>query len=105
MKDLRERNALLTGASRGLGPYIGRALAEQGVNVALTARGADSLATTAGELGNLGIRAVSIPADITDPSARESLLEAYIDFEEANIDLEAVSKGTGFGRGGRAFRF
>jgi len=35
--------------------------------------------------------------------ARESFLEAYIDFEEANIDLEAVSKGTGFGRGGMRF--
>ena len=31
MKDLQGKTALLTGASRGIGPYIGRALAEHGV--------------------------------------------------------------------------
>jgi len=38
MKDLKGKNALLTGGSRGLGPYIGRALAREGVNIALAAR-------------------------------------------------------------------
>ena len=38
MKDLRGRNAILTGASYGIGPYLARALAEEGVNIALTAR-------------------------------------------------------------------
>ena len=43
MKELRGRNAVLTGASRGLGIWIGRALAAEGVNLALAARSADEL--------------------------------------------------------------
>ena len=75
MEDLRGKNALLTGASRGLGPYIVRALAKKGVNLALTARTADALQATAKEVSALGVEAVAIPADVTDQAGRERLLE------------------------------
>ena len=75
MEDLRGKNALLTGASRGLGPYIARALAKKGVNLALTARTADALQATAKEVSALGVEAVAIPADVTDQAGRERLLE------------------------------
>ncbi len=35
--------------------------------------------------------------------ARESYLRAYLDYREAQIDLEAVKTASGFGRGGRGF--
>lgn len=67
-------NALLTGASYGLGPHIARALARHRVNVALAARSAERLNDVAGELTDRGVRAVAIPTDLTDPTAREELV-------------------------------
>jgi len=78
MKDLRGKNALLTGASRGLGPYIARALAKKGVNLALTARTADALETTAKEVSALGVNAIAISMDITDQAGRERLLKRAV---------------------------
>jgi short-subunit dehydrogenase len=75
MKELRGRNAVLTGGSRGIGPCIGRALAAEGVNIALAARSAVELSATARELSELGIRAVAIPTDVTDPLARRRLVQ------------------------------
>jgi len=72
---LRGRNALLTGGSGGLGPYIGRALAREGVNLALAARHPEPIEATAGELRELGVRAVAIAADISEPAERERLVE------------------------------
>jgi short-subunit dehydrogenase len=72
---LRGKNALLTGGSGGLGPYIGRALAREGVNFALAARRAEPIEAAAGRLRELGVRAVAIPANVADPAHRERLVE------------------------------
>jgi short-subunit dehydrogenase len=45
MEELRSRNAVVTGASRGLGAQLVRALAREGVNLALAARSSDALET------------------------------------------------------------
>ena len=76
--DLRGKNALLTGASRGIGPYIARALAQKGVNLALTARTVDALGATAKEASALGVEAVAIPVDVTDQAGRKRLLEEAV---------------------------
>lgn len=78
MKDLRGKHAVVTGASRGLGPYIARALAQKGVNLALTARTADALQASAKEATALGVKAVAIPADVTDQTDRKRLLEGAV---------------------------
>ena len=75
MKDLQGKTTLLTGASRGLGPYIARTLAKRGVNLVLTARTADSLDAVAHEVTALGVKAVAIPADVTKKEDRKRLLE------------------------------
>ena len=86
MKNLSGKNALLTGGSRGLGPYIGRALAREGVNMALTARSEADLRTVADELAQMGVKAKALPADITDAAARTQLLERVRD-EFGGIDI------------------
>jgi short-subunit dehydrogenase len=74
MKALRGKIALLTGGSRGIGPFIGRALVNEGVNVAITARSVDRLAQVAQELSQLGGRVMAIPADLADPARHDWLL-------------------------------
>ncbi len=75
MKDLKGKNAVLTGGSRGIGPYIARALASEGVNLVIAARTADKLESVAGELTKLGTRVIAIPTDIADESQRAVLLK------------------------------
>ena len=66
MQELTNRNAIVTGASRGIGVHIARALADEGMNVVLTARSAEPLEKLAAELESRGKRAVAIAADVGD---------------------------------------
>ena len=72
---LRDRMALVTGCSRGIGPHIARRLARQGVHVVVTARTAPPLEALAYELShNHAIRAVALPADLSDATQRATLV-------------------------------
>lgn len=73
MKRLERRNALLTGASGGLGHQIAHALAGAGVNLVLSARDEGRLDALASELRGLDIRAEPVAADLADPAARGAL--------------------------------
>ena len=75
MKTIRGAHALVTGGSRGLGPYIARALAGEGANLTLTARSADALREVVEELAGKATRVHSIAADVCDDGARRKLLE------------------------------
>ena len=48
--ELKGKNAIITGASRGIGKAIASRLVKQGVNVVLAARGQDALDETVREL-------------------------------------------------------
>jgi 3-oxoacyl-[acyl-carrier protein] reductase len=63
---LKGRTAVVTGGSKGIGRAIARALAAEGVNLVLMARGIDALKATADELrAQHGINALPVAADIT----------------------------------------
>jgi 3-hydroxybutyrate dehydrogenase len=66
---LKDQTALVTGASRGIGEAIARALAMEGAHVAITGRSAQELATLQKEFGALGGRCESIVADLTQIGA------------------------------------
>ncbi|HUO69359.1 MAG TPA: SDR family oxidoreductase [Solirubrobacteraceae bacterium] len=74
--------ALITGASRGLGLALARALARRDWALVIDARGAADLERTARELGTLTAVA-AIPGDIADPAHRRALVSAAGD----TIDL------------------
>ena len=57
--------ALVTGASRGIGPFIARSLAERGYSVFLSGRSASELEAVARDLKANGLTAVAMPADLT----------------------------------------
>jgi NAD(P)-dependent dehydrogenase (short-subunit alcohol dehydrogenase family) len=62
---LRGKTALVTGASEGIGKAIARALAGEGVRVAICARTEATLKAAAEEIGRAtGISVVAIPADL-----------------------------------------
>src|SRR3954453_20959718 len=63
---------IVTGASRGLGLALARALDERGWDLVVDARGADALADAAAGLG----RMTAIPGDIADGAHRRALVEA-----------------------------
>lgn len=75
MKELRGRNAILTGASRGLGVHIARALAREGINLVLAARSTDALEEVCEEVRSLDVRAVAVPADLADAAQVEALAD------------------------------
>ena len=74
METIRGAHALVTGGSRGLGPFIARALAGEGANLTLTARSADALGAVAEEVARQGTRVHAIAADVCDAASRQKLL-------------------------------
>ncbi|MDQ2779780.1 MAG: SDR family oxidoreductase [Pseudomonadota bacterium] len=70
--------ALVCAASKGLGKGCAQALAQEGVNVVITARGQAALEATAAELAALGAGAkvVTVVGDITTAAGREAALAA-----------------------------
>jgi NAD(P)-dependent dehydrogenase (short-subunit alcohol dehydrogenase family) len=65
--------AVVTGASRGVGPRIAVRLAKMGASVALVARGQDGLEQTRTEIEAAGGRAMVFPADLKEPRSIEAL--------------------------------
>lgn len=67
--------ALITGASRGLGLALARALAERGWSLVIDARGAEALERARAELSSR-TRVIAIPGDVADPEHARALVEA-----------------------------
>ena len=67
--------AIITGASRGLGLALARALAARGWTLVLDARGAEALRQVAAQLGGPAPVTV-LPGDVTDDWHRSALVEA-----------------------------
>ena len=65
--------ALVGGASKGLGFGCAQALAREGVNVVIVARGAKALDDAANELRKLGTTILTVAADITTSEGREAI--------------------------------
>ena len=63
---LSGKNALVTGAGKGIGRAIAIALAKEGVHVALLARSASDLQAVADEVEDEGVKATIITADVSD---------------------------------------
>ncbi len=72
---LHGRTALVTGAGRGIGGAIARALAEAGAAVALTARTEGELLRVAADIRQAGRRAHPIVADLTDDATLLAMAE------------------------------
>ncbi len=74
---LKGKTALVCAASKGLGKACAMALAQEGVNVVITARGAEALEATAAEIrAATGVTVIAVAGDITTPEGRAAALAA-----------------------------
>src|SRR4051794_34806711 len=95
---LRGQNALVTGASYGIGAQIAAHLAAQGVNLALTARSKDKLEALANELQNrYRVTTTVVPADLLKHRDRESIVPSA---KQGLSELDILVNNAGVLRGG-----
>ena len=73
MNDLTGKIALVTGASRGIGQAIARALARHGADVVVAARDRAAVESVAAEIRSLGRRSAGVSVDVTNPANIEEL--------------------------------
>lgn len=79
IQSIKGNVALVTGAGRGIGHAIARALADEGCDVALLARSPTELEDTARHCRASGVRALCFPADLTQPGAIEASIKRCAD--------------------------
>jgi 3-oxoacyl-[acyl-carrier protein] reductase len=73
---LKGKTALVTGGSEGIGKGIARALAREGVDVAVCARRKDKLEAAAAEIAKeTGRKIIAIPADLTKDADAKNFVE------------------------------
>ena len=75
--------ALVGGASKGLGYGCAEALAREGVNVVIVARGAEALEQAAARLKAAApaVQVIAVPVDITTVAGREAIFAQRRDFD------------------------
>lgn len=74
---IRGKTALVCAASKGLGKGCAQALAREGVNLVITARGQEALEATAEEIRRkYKVKVLAVSGDITTPQGREAALKA-----------------------------
>ena len=86
MTDLKNKNALITGAGKGIGKAIALALAKEGVNIILVARTQEEIDSVAAKICSLRVKALAITADVADINSVNSAVEkALAEFDTIDI--------------------
>jgi NAD(P)-dependent dehydrogenase (short-subunit alcohol dehydrogenase family) len=89
---LRDRVAVVTGASRGIGKQIALDFAREGAHLVLAARSVDALAATAIDAEAHGVRVVQVAADLFDPAAAPLIAERALE-ELGRVDVLVNNMG------------
>jgi hypothetical protein len=92
LADLRDRVAVVTGASSGIGAQLARDLATRGAHVALLARRAERLESLANELGRTGVTALPVVCDVADRPSVDAAIGRVLR-ELNHVDLLVNSAG------------
>ena len=89
---LRDRVALVTAASKGLGRASAEALAAEGAKVVICARGEDALDAAAAAIRAGGGEVTAVPLDVTQPEAPASLVRTAVD-TYGRLDVVVANAG------------
>ena len=92
MTDLKNKNALITGAGKGIGKAIALALAKEGVHVILVARTKDEIESVAIKARSLRVKALAITADVADINSVNVAIEKAL-AEFGTIDILVNNAG------------
>ena len=90
--DLKNKVAIVTGASRGIGIYIAERLARKGVNLALAARTEQDLRDTAEKIERFGTKVITVPTDVTKRADLKTLVRRTTQ-ELGGVDLLVNNAG------------
>ena len=92
---LKDKVAVITGGSVGIGLAIARGLAAEGVHVALCARDRERVERVASEIRNdFGVQAIGVQADVGDARAISGFVSA-VEREFGGADILVNNAGTG----------
>lgn len=99
MIELASRTAFVTGGASGIGLALGRALAEEGMNVMLADIEGDALAAAVASLSEAGLKNVScVTCDVADPANVEEAAEAtFRTFGAVHVLCNNAGVGAGSG--------
>jgi NAD(P)-dependent dehydrogenase (short-subunit alcohol dehydrogenase family) len=90
--NLSGKVAIVTGASRGLGQYFGRALAKAGADLVITSRNLASLAEFKKEIESLGRKALAVQMDVLSQDDIDNMVRKTI-AEYGKIDILVNNAG------------
>ena len=90
---LRDKVALVTAASKGLGKAVATRLAQEGALVAICARGEEQLKATSSEIEtSTGRRVLPLQADVSVPDQADGLVRATVE-EFGRLDILVTNAG------------
>ncbi len=76
---MKNKTALITGASKGIGFAIAEKLIEQNINVSITARNKDEILEAANKLNRLRPgKSIAIPSDVTNYKSLENVVDKTV---------------------------
>jgi 3-oxoacyl-[acyl-carrier protein] reductase len=91
MTDLKNKNAFITGAGKGIGKAVAIALAKEGVNVILVSRTQADVDQLAAETNKLGVKSLALSADVSDINSINSAVEkALAEFKHIDILINSA---------------
>ncbi|MCC2632447.1 MAG: 2-deoxy-D-gluconate 3-dehydrogenase [Ramlibacter sp.] len=93
MFDLTSKIALVTGGNGGIGLGMARGLGQCGATVLIVGRNAEKSASALRELQALGVRAESLPCDVTDEAAVQALF-AQVRERHGRLDILVNNAGS-----------
>lgn len=90
------KNALITGASSGIGKAFAYKLAQMGVNLVLTARSENKLSQIANDLTTkFSVKVSYLVADLSDPSSGSKI---YKELMHKNLSIDLLINNAGVGQ-------
>jgi len=97
MKDLKNRVALITGGTKGIGYGVAASMLKQGINVAITSRNKSSAEEAANKLSKNctnGAKALGLEADVRDFESQQKAVKDTIS-EFGKLDIVIANAGLG----------